>query len=110
MTTMNKVINSLDDLRAEKALVKERNSVQEQRVRAMVDIKLMKLLVPDIIRDENNNIDFTKAIVHIGIASLPLLYKKLKDENDAGLQSILDSLGPLLEIAKDIQKATAQKA
>lgn len=107
---MNKSIHTLADLRAAKEEAKQKSIIHEQRLKAMADIKLMKLLIPDLIRDENNNIDFSKALMHIGIASLPLLYKKLKSEDDQGLSSILESIVPLVEMVKKFQEAATTEA
>ena len=90
-------LRNLSDLRQVKARSDEKLALHEKRIRAMYDVKIMQLLVPSIIRDENHRIDFTKALAHLSIAALPLIYNQLKQKSDWDFTKIMELIQPFLD-------------
>lgn len=108
---MKKTIRSLADLREEKRSSDEKIKLHGHRIKALYHVKIMDIVVPRIIRDDNHKIDFTKAIAHLSIAALPLVYKSLKKQSDLDFTKIMDLLDPFLQgFNQNVQNQTADNS
>jgi hypothetical protein len=87
---------TIEGLRKEKNKVKRNAKNREKKISSMFNVAKMEILVPDLIRDKNNNIDWSKAITHFSIAALPLVYKKLKEQNAESENEYIDLITPII--------------
>lgn len=94
---IKKVIDNIDDLKREKELSSQKLDLHEEKLKAFYHIRTMNLLVPDIIRDENYKVDFTKAFAHLSIAAMPYVYNYLKDNENSQFSQLADLASTFME-------------
>lgn len=76
---------------------------------AMATITKMNVLVPSIIRDHKNNVDFGKALIHIGVAFLPQIISWITKQKPENSSRFMDLLNPFIDQFYAASSRTTEK-